>query len=161
MRALHCAALLGLGLVVGACRPSADRDADSGAAAPSSDTTRSSVYDTTASGAITTTRVAMNVRCDADDVEFGLHPWRAKASPGSTVRFSITSTVGAEIVAKDPAKWPFDRASPLPVTSGAPVDYTIRKDADTTAYSYAVRFDCGTAGGPVTIDPDIIIVDAM
>ena len=137
MRALHCAALLGLGLVVGGCR--------SDGADPK----------------LAQKDVKVRVECAVDDVDFALRPWRAKAKRGNEVTFDVKGVETAELYEKDPAQWPFKAQSPIPITSGV-TKHELRADADPTkSYSYGIRFDCGTDGGVVAIDPDIIIVDAM
>lgn len=115
------------------------------------------VYDTTNTGAITIANLHLRVTCDADEIEFALRPWKTRANRNSTMNFNLVGVATAEIYAKDAANWPFTNASPLTVTSGAPTGFAIRADANPGTYRYGIRFDCGADGGPVDVDPEIIV----
>lgn len=165
MRIAFIAVAVGLAVVgITACDPrSGGNPSDTGRPRPTSELLPATQYDTTSTGQVTTAPVTMEAKCQQYDVQFALRPWKLKTSPGANVRFNVNAAMGkVEIYAKDPARWPFEGASPLVVTagSGSPTGARIRADADSGAYSYGIRFDC-TANGksdPIDVDPDIIVL---
>ena len=150
MRTLRLAGLAGAGLVVilaaEGCQPPG-ATSGSAALAPTK-------YDTSAAGVITMGPIGLSVSCATDDVAFALRPWRGKASRNTTVRFRVVGDISSVVLsARDAASWPFTEAMPQTVRQGSAL--TLKPDTGT--YKYDVTFDCGTNGGQISIDPDIII----
>lgn len=111
-------------------------------------------YDTSATGVITLSAVGLRVDCAVDNVEFTLKPWRAKASVGTQVKFHVQGVSEVVIGMKGTAPWPFVEPSPQTVHHNSRLTLTSTVGS---AYKYTVGFDCGANGGPVVIDPDIIV----